>query len=122
MRKYEIKKMSNNREYLTFQEKNQKGETIMIELVKSTSPKEKSQSMAYLWKKNGLTDQVLETWWSIRTYVTTENGECLGKYNPQEFFDKRKKRLSINFDWMLEATEENKDKLIAEIERLAFAE
>lgn len=122
MRKYEVKKMGNGREYLTFQEKNQKGETIMIELVKSASPKEKNQSMAYLWKKSGYTDRILETWWSVRTYVTTENGECLGKYNPQEVFSREKKRLILNFDWMFEATEENKNKLIAEIERLAFAE
>lgn len=123
MRKYTVEKMSETRELITFAELNAKGEKIQIELVKGTYSGH-NYSLPYLWKKHGYIDRILETYWSITTYAT-ENGRkgtCWRRYNPQTKLSEDGKRQVINFEWMFEATEENRQKLIAEVERLAFAE
>ena len=61
-------------------------------------------------KKHGFTDRVLKTYWSVSTYVTDAKGQCWGIYNPTIKPNGNK----INFDYMFEATEENKQILINE--------
>ena len=61
---------------------------------------------------------MLETYWSVEVYVTDTEGTCWGRYNPQTKLSEDKKRLVINFDWMFEATEENKEKILNEVYRL----
>ena len=68
------------------------------------------------WIKKGRIPKALPTWWSISVYVTDKDGNCYGRYNPQEL----PKSHKINFDLMLEGTEENRIKILEEIERLAF--
>ena len=53
---------------------------------------------------------------SISVYVTDKDGNCYGRYNPHEL----PKSHKINFDWVLEGTEENRIKILEEIEILAF--
>ena len=70
----------------------------------------------------------MPNYWHVSTYATDKKGDCYGVYNPQEkhFIRKDKNgktiesRMVIDFDFMLEATEENKQKIIAEIEKRAF--
>lgn len=121
MRKYTVEKFGKSRELVTFEELNAKGEKIQLELVRCENSGG-SNSLPALWKKAGHIDRVLETWWSIDVYATEDEGEgaCWGLYNPQEKEAEDRKRHVINFDWMLEATEENRQKLIEEVERLAF--
>ena len=109
--------------WLNYKGKNSKGETLIVELTKCENPGGKT-SLPYLWKKHGFTDKIMETWWGVSTYVTDEKGNCWGKYNPRQKpytrYHKGKLvecRPVINFDWLLEATEENAKKLLAEIER-----
>ena len=45
-----------------------------------------------------------------------KDGNCYGRYNPQEL----PKSHKINFDWVLYGSEENRIKILEEIERLAF--
>lgn len=121
MRTYTTEKWG-PRELITFEELNAKGEKIQIELVKCENSGNKN-SLPYIWAKEKYIDHILETYWSINTYATEDGGtgSCWGRYNPQEKFSEEKKRRVINFDWMFEATKENREKLIEEVERLAFS-
>ena len=104
--------------WLTFNEKNKKSETLTIELSLCKDDPTYKNSLPKLWYKNGYIDRVLETYWSIGTYVTDSEGRQWGKYNPQNKLSDDGKRMVINFDWMLEATEENREKLINEVYRI----
>ena len=68
-----------------------------------------------MWKRKGFIDKEPETWWGVQTYVTDRQGRCSGKYNPTT------KDGKLNFEWLLEATEENRQKIIDEIYRRANA-
>lgn len=98
-------------------ETNSKDETLIIELNKNTNSGGK-KSLPELWKKHGYMDRVLETYWGIETYVTDTERACYGLYNPQSKLSEDGKRAVINFEWMFEATEENKEKLIDEVFKL----
>lgn len=101
----------------TFEEKNKKGEKIVVELVSCTRDPG-ARSLPKLWKAAGLIDKVLDTWVGVDVYVTSEDGTCRGAYNPQESGIGHK----ISFNWMLEDTPENRARIIAEICRRAFEE
>lgn len=96
--------------WLEFNEKNKKGETLTIELLSCEDIADYQKSLPKLWFKNGYIDRVLETYWCVNTYVKDSEGRSYGRYNPQTKIEDR--RSVINFDWMMEATEENKQKLI----------
>lgn len=66
-------------------------------------------------EEKGFIDKEPETWWGVQTYVTDRQGRCSGKYNPTT------KDGKLNFEWLLEATEENRQKIIDEIYRRANA-
>ena len=89
--------------------KNAKQETMTIEIVHCENPGGKN-SLPYLWYKNGWTDKVMETYISCNTYVYDSENGCYGGYNVTEKYDG--KRNVINFDWLLEDTEENRKKII----------
>ena len=72
-------------------------------------------SLPTMWKRKGFIDKEPETWWGVQTYVTDLQGRCSGKYNPTT------KDGKLNFEWLLEATEENQQKIIDEIYRRANA-
>lgn len=121
MRKYTIEEMAKGRRwYVEFKEKNQLGEKILVEFSYCENSGS-AHSLPNMWYKNGYIDRVLENYWSISTFVTELNGMCRGRYNPQEKKSEDGKRLVIDFDWMLEATEENAAKLLKEVEKRAFA-
>lgn len=128
MRKYTSEKRSESRTVYQFEELNSKGEKITFELTKCKSDGSKG-TMPYLWKKHKFIDQILKSWWSVDVCVTDSEGYSWIRYNPQikpyQEIDSKgnvvQNRNVINFEWMLEATEENRDKIIAEIEKRAFA-
>jgi len=114
---YTIEKGNGSITWITVTEPNAKKETLVIELSECTNPGGKN-SLPYLWKKHGFTDRVLETYLSIHTYCTDSEGNCYHRYNPQIKKSVDGNRNIINFDWMFENTEENKQKLINEVVRL----
>ncbi len=116
MKNYTVEKGNGNTSFIKVTEPNTKGETLVIEMHECTNPGGKD-SLPYLWKKHGYTDRVLETYLSIHTYCTDSEGNCCGRYNPQSKLSEDGKRNVINFDWMFENTEENKQKLINEVIR-----
>lgn len=114
--KYTVEQTAEITWFYTFSDVNEKGEKLIIELTKCTDsylPK----SLPKLWKKSGYIDRVLETYWSIETYVKDTEGNSFGIYNPQHKINEDG-RAVINFDWMFEATEENRKKLINEVYQL----
>jgi hypothetical protein len=106
--------------FYKFTDTNEKGEELIIELNLCEDWKENKNSLPKLWKQGGYIDRVLETYWSIHTYVKDTEGNSFGAYNPQHKIveDEDGRKTVINFDWMFEATEENKEKLINEVYRL----
>lgn len=116
-KEYTIEQMAGSRWFYKFTDTNEKGEELIIELKKCEDNSYKD-SLPKLWKKNGYIDRVLKNYWSIQTYVTDTEENCCGKYNPQEKLSDDRQTRIINFNWMSEATEENKGKLINEVYRL----
>lgn len=93
-------------------EPNPKGERLVVELGFCENFGEKN-SLARIWFKNGRKDHVMESWWSFNTEVRDEHG-CFGRYNPTELalevkLDKGRvgRRYVTDFDWILDANEQN---------------
>lgn len=117
MMNYTIEKTEGSATWIYVTEQNEKKEKMAIELLECTSDGSKN-SLAYLWYKAGYTNKIMKKYLSINTYCTDSEGSCTGIYNPQTKWDNEKNRNVINFDWLLENTEENKQKLIDEVIRL----
>ncbi len=114
MMNYTVEKGNGSITWIKITGANAKGETLVIELSECTNSGGKD-SLPYLWKRHGYTDRVLETYISIHTYCTDSEGNCYNRYNPQLKLSEDGKRYVINFEWMFENTEENKQKLINEV-------
>lgn len=115
MKKYIVEDMTAGRGVrvrYTFLEKNSKGESLIVELTHCTNAGGK-HSLPYLWKKGGFIDRILETYITVDCYVTDKNGDCWNRYNPQIVKGMNK----INFDYMLEDTEDNRNYLLSVIEK-----
>ena len=120
MFKYEIEPKTFGSTWVYVLEKNQKHETMVIEISHThcrNATKDKN-SLPYIWYKKGLTNKIFETYLSCHTYVTDSEGRCSNKYNPLIKLSNDKKKNIINFDWVLEDTEENEKKIIDECIRL----
>lgn len=104
---YTIQKMNQKGtgELYHFNDRNSKGERIEVEFTKIEG------HFINLWYKKGFIKEPLENYWNIMVYVYDKEGNCYGRYNPQILPHGTK----INFDWVLEATEENKDLILHEI-------
>lgn len=100
---------------------NKHGEAIQIDLYKTKAYKQKN-SIMHLWVKNKFLPKFIENYITVNTYATTANGDCFGWYNPANKISDDKKRLVLNFDWVLEDTEENRQAIIDEVVRLANAD
>lgn len=106
---YTVEKIAEDRKWYKFTNINAKGEKIIIEIMKITCDLKNKNSIMNLWKKNGYIENVLPSYWSLTVYVEDSEGSCFGCYNPTIINGK------INFEWLLEATGDNKQKLINEV-------
>lgn len=107
--KYTIEKMSQTREFYHFNDRNSKGEKIEVEFVKVEN--DNNRHLINLWYKKGFIKEQLENYWQVTVYAYDKEGNCYGKYNPQILpYGTR-----IDFDWILEATKENKERILNEI-------
>lgn len=114
--KYTIEKMNQKgtREFYYFNDRNSKGERTEIEFVKIEN--DNNRHLINLWYKKGFIKEKLENYWQVAVYVYDKEGNCYGKYNPQILPHGTK----INFDWVLEATEENKERILNEIIKTTY--
>lgn len=95
---------------VNFTRKNYKGEKLSVWIEKCFD-NDSEKSLPKIWFRNGRTKKILPTYWNVNTYCYDRKGYCYGFYNPQV----KPETTTINFDWMLEATEENMEILIQEI-------
>lgn len=110
---YKVKRQKFGPIKVEVQETNAKKETMVIALHECTNPGGKN-SLSHLWYKGGWTETELETYLMMHTYVTDSEGNCRGAYSPTVKYSEEKKRFVLDFDWMLENTPENQEKLINE--------
>jgi len=111
---YSVEKMSDCRWLYKFKDKTKEGETLTVEVSIVTNPKVRN-SLTELWHKNKYTSKILDNFWFITVFTENESGSYR-KYNPII----KEKDNKINFDWILEATEENLNSILNEIIRLAY--
>ena len=97
----------------TFKSVNKKGESLIVELGHCNAV---DSTPANIWKKNKWIDKNLTSWINIDTYVTDIDNNCYGKYNPQISKDFK----SIVFDWIIEDTAKNRDKILNRISKDFF--
>lgn len=98
-----------------------RGETVAVDFTAIHPDNSYKNSLPNLWHRHGFISYVLPSYWSVDVYVYDERG-CWGRYNPTEKLHESGKRLVLDFDWMLPATSENRDKILAEIIRRANKE
>ena len=101
--KYEIIKSGKSNTFYKFKEKNKLGETLTVEITETFA-----DSLPKLWKKHGFTNKLYSSYLNVNCYVTDKDGICWGRYNPTEKLSDDGKRKIINFDYLLEVSEENK--------------
>ena len=94
----------------TIKQKTKNNETLVIELSNC-----ESGSLQDLWLEHGYIKNKLKNWIHVEVFATDENGLCWGKYNPQIIKNTNK----INFKWILEDTEQNRQKILSKIAELA---
>ena len=111
------------REILTFSELTKAGEKLAVEFSYCESHGGK-RALPVLWARNGWKAHVLPTWWSVDVYASEDGGagSCWRKYDPTERKDPETGRRVLNWPYILEATEENKLAILAEIFRRAYGE
>lgn len=97
----------------TFARQTAAGESLIVEFSRCESSNTRGDC-ARLWYKHGYTSRILPTYWAVSTYATDADGNCWGRYNPTINAVGK-----LDFDWVLEATEENRVKLLNEIMRRA---
>lgn len=120
MMEYEVDKKTPGGTWINVIGKNAKQETMIINIVHChcENAAKDQNSLPYLWHKHGWTDKVMENYISCETYVRDSEGYCWGLYNPQTKRSEDGKRYVINFEWLLDDTEENERKIIEECIRL----
>ena len=97
MEKYRRADVGENYSYYLFTEPTKAGETLEVEITKVEARSKGAMP-----------------WWYVKTYATDSHLDTYGRYNPQ--LD----GLTINPVWKLDATEENRELILMEIERRAY--
>lgn len=95
------------------------GETLQVEFDRCED-NDSPRNIPKLWKKAGYTPEVMPDWWSVRVCATDPKG-CWERYNPTIKPAETGRRYVHNFSWILPATNENRDRIMAEIIRRANA-
>ena len=136
-RGFTVEEVTESRYDLAFDDVTPNGEALLVSLILCEDPGGKS-SLPGVWHKLGRTPRRLATWWSVDVYATAPDGTCRGRYNPTEkleYFSEVVKspasgrptrhtwgRPVLDFDWVLEATPENAEKLLREIIARAYGD
>lgn len=101
--------------WVTVNEANSDGETLIFELTKCINPGGKNSIPAF-WYKKGYTKSLLSSFWGLNTYVYSEKYGCFRAYDPTVKNDHQ-----INFHYILEATPENAEIIVKEMIRRFLA-
>ncbi len=85
-----------------------KEEKFEIEITLHYPDNSSKHSLPKQWYKNGSTSRLLNSYIIAQTYYTNKDG-CFGIFNPTTKYNK------LNFDYILEVTEENIKYIVSEI-------
>lgn len=88
-------------------------EKLVIEFIRVL--KDDGNSVINQWLKNGSLNKCLDSYWYVKTYVTDQLGNCLERYNPIVKSNNR-----IDFNWIMEASENNRFMILNEIMKRAY--
>ena len=111
---YEVEKTAEKRWFYTFIDQTRAGETLTVSFTVMVDDPNSKNTLPALWQKHGYTKNRLSSYLCVDVYATQPDGSCYGKYNPQIGVNGK-----LNFAWVLEDTEENRNKILNEIYRLA---
>ena len=113
---FKAEKMGETRTRYSTEKKTDLGGGLIVDVTKVTPDNSYKGSLPNMWLKSGYIDRLLPDYWWIDTYAYDDKGGCWGLFNPQI------KGKRINFDYMLEATEENLELLLKAVATLAYGE
>lgn len=106
MRREILEEMRGSGKMYKFVERNQLGEKIMVQIRKAKTDIGVGR------------DNHPRYWLSVTTLVTDRRGNIQEKYNPQ--IKIRDHRKTVDRRWVLEPSVENTQRLLEQVERLAF--
>ena len=115
MKNFIKKEMATHRAFYELEETNKKGEKISVEITEIFVDNTNTNNLPNLWLKHGYTNKLYNSYLCVNCYVTDKDGNCWERYNPTIKLSDDKKRNVINFDYLMEVSEENKEKLLKEI-------
>lgn len=104
-----------HKQYEPLQFTNNKNERIVVYFSTTQHNRKNRHDLMNLWIKHGYMEKFIPETINMMVYVYDEYDNCTGKYNPTIYPHECK----INFDWMLEATSENFNRLLEECKRMA---
>lgn len=113
---FEERVISENYSVFVANEPTPKGERITPHFTKCDTDLHDPNCHMGMWKAQGLITNAEHSYWSVRVEVADGQG-VTEKYNPMVA-----PTMHPCFDWVLEATKENQDKILAEISRRAEGE
>lgn len=113
-----VEKMDSTHTYYIFNGLTPRGESVIVGMTACHPDNGYKNSLPNIWYRHGFISYVLPSYWTVDVYVYDECG-CRGRYNPTDKLHESGKRMGLDFDWMLPATSENRDKILAEIIRRA---
>lgn len=141
--KYTVEQVAPTRTFYTYAEPCKLGGRLIVDITEVHPDNSSKHSLPRLWKEHGYLPHVLNSYLSVNTYAEDADGRCWGKFNPQiapvgtkivkvwvcdslytgaGHYEEKTVPDSpkLDFQWMLEATPENREKILQEIERRAF--
>lgn len=126
---YKLEKRVGMVDFITFNKLNGKGEKMQMEVMGCCGTNT-ANDLPHLWLKEGKTKTLIENYICVETYVTLPNGDCVMKYNPTSKPEIKKDYKGnillchnvIDFDWHLEDTAENRQRLINEVAKRFYKE
>lgn len=113
-----VEKMDSTHTYYIFNGLTPRGESVIVGMTACHPDNGYKNSLPNIWYRHGFISYVLPSYWTVDVYVYDECG-CRGRYNPTDKLHESGKRMGLDFDWMLPATSENRDKILKEIVRRA---
>lgn len=99
--------------------RNSKGEALTVSICPSYPMG--LNDMPAMWHRKGYIDRILSSYWSVGVEAHCQEYSAM-KYNPTEKPDPERRRMVIDFDWMLEATAENFRRIMEEILRRFYGD
>lgn len=120
-KKFKIEQICNHRTLYKCIEKNTKGESLTVEITEVYPDNTSNHSLPNVWKSNGFTNKLYDNYLQVDCYCYDKKNNCYGKYNPTAKLSDDGNRVVINFDYLLEVSEKNKQYLLDLIYKMFMA-